>query len=84
MKRTLYVLLILLLTPVILIGFPFYMIPIVLKRGTVSGTTYEPFNGRLLYHLLGGRPDPAALKLAGGLPFGGLLLAVRPAAARES
>lgn len=68
MKITFYVLLMLMLTPVLLIGFIFYMIPIVLKRGTISGTAYEPFNGRLLYHLLGSRHDPAALQLAGGLP----------------
>jgi methyltransferase (TIGR00027 family) len=81
MKLFIYALLMFLLLPVFLLGFPFYMVPILLSRGKVSGTAYEPFNGRLLYHLLGSRFDPAALQLAGGLPatnrmFMGLL--VRP------
>lgn len=81
MKLVLYSLLMVLLAPVFLIGYPFYQIPILLQRGKVSGTTYEPFNGRLLYHLWGSRPDEAALQLTKGLPatncvFMGLL--VRP------
>jgi methyltransferase (TIGR00027 family) len=81
MKLFIYALLMVLLLPVFLLGFPFYMIPILLSRKRVSGTTYEPFNGRLIYHLSGSRPDPAALQLAGGLPatnrvFMGLI--VRP------
>jgi hypothetical protein len=64
----LYALLIALLLPVLLLGYPFYQIPILLRRGKVLGTTYEPFNGRLLYHLMGSRPDAATLKLARGLP----------------
>lgn len=68
MKLTLYVLVILLLTPAFLIGFLFYVIPIFISRGRVSGTAYEPFNSRLLYHCFGNRLDPAALQLAGGLP----------------
>lgn len=63
-----YALLIFLLFPVFLLGFPFYMVPILLSRGKISGTAYEPFNGRLLYHLQGSRPDAAALQLAAGLP----------------
>lgn len=81
MKLFLYALLMVVLLPILIFGFPFYMVPILLSRGKVSGTTYEPFNGRLLYHLSGSRPDAAALQLAGGLPatnrvFMGLL--VRP------
>lgn len=68
MKLLLYALLVLLLTPVFLVGLIFYMGPLLLSRGKVSGTAYEPFNARLLYHLVGNRPDPAALQLAGGLP----------------
>lgn len=68
MKQFIYVLLMVILSPIFLLGFPFYMVPILLSRGKVSGTTYEPFNGRLLYHLTGGRPDSAALQLSGGLP----------------
>ena len=68
MRRIAYIVLMLLLTPVLLIALPFYFIPIMLKRGVVSGTTYEPFSARLIYHLLGSRPDPAAMQLAGGLP----------------
>jgi hypothetical protein len=68
MKLTLYALLMVLLAPLLLLGLPFYMAPILMSRGRVSGTTYEPFNGRLMLHLMGSRPDTAALKLAGGLP----------------
>jgi methyltransferase (TIGR00027 family) len=67
-RIALYVLLMVLLAPLLLLGLPFYMVPILLRRGKVSGTTYEPFNGRLLYHLMGSRPDAAAVELAGGLP----------------
>ena len=56
------------LLPVFLLEYPFYQVPILFVRGRVSGTTYEPFNMRLLYHLLGSRPDDAALWLARGLP----------------
>jgi methyltransferase (TIGR00027 family) len=81
MKLFIYALLMVMLLPVFLLGFPFYMVPILLSRKKVSGTTYEPFNGRLLYHLSDSRPDTAALQLAGWLPatnrvFMGLL--VRP------
>ena len=68
MRLFLYILVMLLLTPAFLIGYLFYMIPILLSRGKVSGTAYEPFGGRLLYHCIGSRPDPAALQLAAGLP----------------
>ena len=68
MKLFSYVLLMIMLLPIFMLGLAFYMVPVLLSRGKVSGTTYEPFNGRLLYHLLGSRPDPAALQLAGGLP----------------
>jgi hypothetical protein len=68
MKLFFYVLLMLLLLPVFLLGFFFYMVPILLSRGKISGTAYEPFNGRLLYHLWGSRHDAAALQRAGGLP----------------
>jgi methyltransferase (TIGR00027 family) len=81
MKLFFYVLLMVMLVPIFLLGFPFYMVPILLSRGKVSGTTYEPFNGRLLYHLWGSRPDAAALQLAGGLPATNrvsLALLIRP------
>ncbi len=68
MPLLLYTFLVLLLTPFFLVGMIFYMGPILLSRGKVSGTAYEPFNARLLYHLVGNRPDPAALQLAAGLP----------------
>jgi methyltransferase (TIGR00027 family) len=68
MKLFIYALLMILLLPVLLFGLPFYMVPIFLNRKKVSGTAYEPFNGRLIYHLSGSRPDEAALQLAEGLP----------------
>jgi len=68
MKLFLYSLLMVLLAPVFLLGYPFYQFPLLLQRGKVSGTAYEPFNGRLLYHLWGSRPDAAAMQLARGLP----------------
>jgi len=68
MKLFLYILLIVLLSPLFLLGFPFYMVPILRSRGKVSGTAYEPFSGRLLYHLAGNRIDTATMQLAGRLP----------------
>ncbi len=71
------------MVPIYVIGLGFYMVPILLARGRVSGTAYEPFTGRLLYHLLGTRPDAASLQLAPGLPAanrGTLNLLVRPMA----
>ena len=68
MRLLLFILLNVLMVPIFVIGFGCYMLPILLVRGRVSGTAYEPFNGRLMYHLVGGRPDAAALQLAQGLP----------------
>lgn len=45
-----------------------YFLPVVAMRGRVSGTTYEPYNSRLMYHLLGSRADAAAGTLASHLP----------------
>jgi methyltransferase (TIGR00027 family) len=81
MRFLFYIFLMTLFSPLLLVGLPFYMVPIMQTRGRVSGTTYEPFNGRLLYHLMGTRPDPAALQLAAGLPAMGpvaMLLMVKP------
>ena len=81
MRLLLYALLMVLLAPLLLIGLPFYMAPILLRRGEVSGTTYEPFSGRLGYHLMGSRPDAAAARLARGLPAtnaGYMWLMLRP------
>ena len=83
MSQLVYILLNILLTPAYLVAYPFYQIPILLTRGKVSGTTYEPFNARLLYHLLGSRLDPATVQLAAGLPANNavvMTLMVRPLA----
>jgi methyltransferase (TIGR00027 family) len=80
-KLLLYVLLTVLTVPFFVVGVGCYMVPILRARGRVSGTTYEPFNERLLYHLMGSRPDAAALQLAGGLPATNravMALAVKP------
>ena len=82
-RLLLYVVLNIVLVPIYVIGFFCYMVPLLGTRGRVSGTAYEPFNGRLLYHLLGTRPDAAALQLAPGLPAtnrGTMNLLVRPMA----
>lgn len=68
MSRVLFTFMCLLWSPIFLIGGIVYLIPIYRSRGKVSGTTYEPFSIRLLYELLGRRPDPAARKLAPKLP----------------
>lgn len=68
MRRLVFCLLTLLLAPVILLGLPFFLGPILWTRGRVSGTAYEPFITRLVCHLVGSRPDAAALALAPGLP----------------
>jgi len=83
MSQLVYILLNIVLTPAYLLAFPFYQIPILLRRGKVSGTAYEPFNARLLYHLLGSRLDPTTLQLAAGLPATNavvMTLMVRPLA----
>lgn len=59
--------------PFFLLGFFTYMLPVLLVRGTVSGTTYEPFNARLQWDLLGLREDRAARMLARGLPATNLI-----------
>ena len=68
MRLLLDALFVLALMPLFVIGFPFYILPILVQRGRVSGTAYEPFNARLIYHITGRRPDAAAWQLAGGLP----------------
>ena len=81
MRMLFYTILMIIFLPLFVIGFPFYFVPIMLTRGKVSGTAYEPFNARLIYHLLGTRPDPAAEQLAKGLPgtnAGFRLLLMRP------
>lgn len=59
--------------PFFLLGFFTYMLPVLLVRGKVSGTTYEPFNARLQWELLGLREDWAARMLARGLPATNLI-----------
>ena len=76
MRIALYVLLCILWIPLFLLGYIFYVIPVYRSRGKVSGTTYEPFGVRLLYHLHGGRPDPAALHKS--MVFTGLKALVAP------
>ena len=39
MRPIAYALLMVLLAPLMLLGLPFYMLPIMLRRGRVSGTT---------------------------------------------
>ncbi|NNL48614.1 MAG: class I SAM-dependent methyltransferase [Acidimicrobiia bacterium] len=68
MRLVAYAALMFMFTPLLLPGLVFYMVPIVASRGRVSGTAYAPFVSRLFYHLVGSRPDPAALALATGLP----------------
>lgn len=68
MRLAIYAALMAMFTPLLLPGLVFYMVPIVASRGRVSGTAYAPFISRLFYHLVGSRPDPAALALARGLP----------------
>lgn len=68
MSRASYLLLLLLLSPLLLVGFVAFLAPIIGQRGKTSGTAYEPFIARLMYQLLGTRADPAALQLAAGLP----------------
>ena len=68
MRVLIYTVLMVLFTPLLLVGLPFYLVPILASRGRVSGTAYEPLTSRVFLHLMGGRPDPAALALARGLP----------------
>ena len=68
MRVLIYAALMAMLTPLILLGSVFYIVPVLASRGRVSGTAYVPFRTRVFYHLTGSRPDPAALTLAAGLP----------------
>jgi methyltransferase (TIGR00027 family) len=77
MRLFFYICLMLLLSPLFMVGTLLYFWPIVRVRGKVSGTAYEPFCSRVLYHLMGSRPDPVALQLAAGLPAtNGLVMAL--------
>lgn len=70
LRILLFTLVILLTLPATLLYFIGYMLTIILvnRRQGISGTTYEPFSGRLLMHDLGTRDDPAAARLARALP----------------
>lgn len=68
MRRLLFILLNLVWLPIYLVGLIGFIIPLMGTRGKSSGTTYEPFGARLLYDLMGTRPDAAATKLTRGLP----------------
>ncbi len=68
MGKLFFILLNIILLPLYIIGVFAYMLPIILARGKVSGTTYEPYSARLFYELMGTRKDPAARMLAKGLP----------------
>lgn len=68
MRIVIFSLLSILCIPFFLLGFAAFMIPVLLSRGKVSGTAYEPFNARYQYELLGLRADPAARELAKHLP----------------
>lgn len=68
MRVLAYALLSFLLVPLYLLGAVFYFVPLRRTRGRVSGTAYEPFTGRVLFDLIGSRPDPLATRLAAGLP----------------
>lgn len=77
MRLVFYSCLMLAFSPLLMVGMLFYFWPIMRVRGKVSGTAYEPFNARLLYHMLGSRSDPAAEQLALGLPAAnGLVMAL--------
>ena len=54
--------------PVLLVGMVIYMRRLGATRGQASGTAYEPLQMRLVYHLLGNRPDPVAFELTPHLP----------------
>ncbi len=68
MRKFVFYALSVLCIPFFLIGLCSFMLPVLLARGKVSGTTYEPFNSRLQWDLLGLRKDTAARALARGLP----------------
>lgn len=68
MRMIFYALSNLLFAPLMFVGLFFYMIPIVIRRGRISGSAYEPFSARLVWHLIGVRPDTATLKLSTVMP----------------
>lgn len=68
MRRLALALLAILVTPLMLLGLPFYFVPLIRTRGVVSGTAYEPMTARLTWHRLGTRDDPATEAIAHALP----------------
>jgi methyltransferase (TIGR00027 family) len=56
--------------PLMLVYLAYYMVVVLIvnRRQGISGTTYEPFTGRLLMHEVGERPDEVAKRLARVLP----------------
>jgi methyltransferase (TIGR00027 family) len=68
MRLLTYSALMVMFIPLLLVGLVLYIVPVLASRGRVSATAYRPFTTRLFYHLVGSRPDPAALTLAPGLP----------------
>ena len=56
------------LLPLFLLGMVGYTLRLRIKNRGISGTAYEPFFYRLLFHLAGTRDDHAAVRLAPHLP----------------
>ncbi|MCG8414526.1 MAG: SAM-dependent methyltransferase [Pseudomonadales bacterium] len=76
MRTVVFTVLCVLCIPFFLLGLFAFMLPLMFSRGVVSGTTYEPFNSRYQYELLGLRADPAARLLARSLPATNLIVRV--------
>ena len=69
MRRLVFILVSIVLSPLMLVGTVIYMFRVrrALKQRGVDGTTYEPFTARLAMHDLGTRSDPVARRLASHL-----------------
>lgn len=68
LRLLMFSLLLIAFLPLVLLGALGFMIRLKIKNRGISGTAYEPFLGRVLFHHAGTRDDAAAVRLAPHLP----------------
>jgi len=73
MNRFLYTMIMTMMSPLGIIGFIAYIVPVLRDRGKMALSSYESLNWRMLYHINGSRYDPTSLQLARGLPATNIL-----------
>ena len=68
LRLLMFSLLLIAFLPLFLLGTLGFMIRLKTKNRGISGTAYEPFVSRVLFHHAGTRDDTAAVQLAPHLP----------------